>query len=212
VSTPNDRSAHDPAARYAPDPAEARRVSRFNKVARVLTSPLHPLLSRRLMLISVTGRKTGAIYTTPVAYAADGGHLLIAAGGRWRHNLATEPEVTVVLRGETVHYRASVTRDDEYEAQLATMAVLNPTWARYTAIELGPDGGLPAPRSPGHVPAGSCWPPWHPPGRDARNVTHDPSGPGQPPGAAEPAAPSPGPMLHAPIGEFSAGPSPGGSS
>jgi deazaflavin-dependent oxidoreductase (nitroreductase family) len=143
VSTPYDQPAQDPAAiaRYAPDPAEVKKANRFNKVARrVLASPLHPLLSRRLMLISVTGRKTGTIYTTPVAYTADGGHLLIAAGGRWRHNLAAQPEVTVVLRGKTLHYRASVTSDDDYEAQVATMATLNPTWARYTAIELGPDG------------------------------------------------------------------------
>lgn len=142
MSTSDDRLAKDPAAidRHASGPAKTRSTNRFNKVARrVLTSPVHPLLSKRLMLISVTGRKTGTVYTTPVAYAADGGHLLIAAGGRWRNNLTAEPEVTVVLRGKTLRYRASVTRDDDYEAQLATMAALNPTWARYTAIALGPD-------------------------------------------------------------------------
>jgi deazaflavin-dependent oxidoreductase (nitroreductase family) len=143
VSTPDDRLAKDPAAnaRSAPGPAQDKRTNRFNKVARrVLASPVHPLLSKRLMLIRVTGRKTGTVYTTPVAYAADGGHLLIAAGGRWRHNLTAEPEVTVVLRGKTLRYHASVIRDDDYEAQLATMATLNPTWARFTAIALGPDG------------------------------------------------------------------------
>jgi deazaflavin-dependent oxidoreductase (nitroreductase family) len=132
----------DSGAPHAPGAAELQRGNRFNKIARlILTSPLHRLLSKRLILISVTGRKTGTIYTTPVAYAADGGKLLIAAGGSWRHNLTAQPDVTVLLRGKTLRYHASVVRDGHcYQALLAKMAALNPTWARYTAIELGPGG------------------------------------------------------------------------
>jgi deazaflavin-dependent oxidoreductase (nitroreductase family) len=130
-------------APYAPGSAEMRRVNRFNKVARrILRSPLHRVLSKRLMLISVTGRKTGKIYTTPVAYAQDGDHLLIAAGGRWRENLSARPRVTVVLRGRSSSYRASAVRGDQdfYQARLAQMATLNPAWARYSGLELDSNG------------------------------------------------------------------------
>jgi deazaflavin-dependent oxidoreductase (nitroreductase family) len=143
VSTPNHQSAQDPAAtaRYADDGPQVQQTNKFNKVARfLLSSPLHPLLSKKLLLISVTGRKTGAIYTTPIAYAQQDTHLLIAAGGRWRLNLAARPEVTVRLRGKNRRYRASITRDEDYDAQLSTMGSLNPTWAKYTEIELGSDG------------------------------------------------------------------------
>ncbi|MCC7447194.1 MAG: nitroreductase family deazaflavin-dependent oxidoreductase [Anaerolineae bacterium] len=38
----------------------------------LLLSPLHGLLSKHVMLVTVTGRKSGIPYTTPVEYARDG--------------------------------------------------------------------------------------------------------------------------------------------
>jgi deazaflavin-dependent oxidoreductase (nitroreductase family) len=93
------------------------------------------------MLISVTGRKTERTYTTPVAYVEDAGQLLIAAGGRWRENLKSRPDVRVVLRGKSLSYRASIVSDErEYGRHLDRMATLNPTWARYSGLELSSDG------------------------------------------------------------------------
>lgn len=141
---PGHSHASTPASQepYTPGSPTMRRVNRFNKVARrILRSPLHRVLSKRLMLISVTGRKTGKIYTTPVAYAQDGDHLLIAAGGRWRENLSARPQVTVVLRGRPSSYRASVVRSDQdYQGRLVQMATLNPAWARYSGVELDANG------------------------------------------------------------------------
>ena len=37
-------------------------------MAWVLRSPFHGMLSNGMMLITVTGRKTGKAYTTPVGY------------------------------------------------------------------------------------------------------------------------------------------------
>ena len=62
---------------YAPGSARLRNVRRFNKIARViLNSPLHRVLSERLMLIRFLGRTSGRTYTTPIAYVNDGGQLL----------------------------------------------------------------------------------------------------------------------------------------
>ena len=43
----------------------------------VLRSPLHGMLSNGMMLITVTGSKTGKKYTTPVEYFLEDDHLLV---------------------------------------------------------------------------------------------------------------------------------------
>ena len=56
-------------------------------VAVLLRSPLHPLLSRQLALISVTGRRSGHSYTFPVGYRRAGDRVTIPVGWpapRWR--------------------------------------------------------------------------------------------------------------------------------
>ncbi len=126
---------------YAPGSARLRNVRRFNKIARViLNSPLHRVLSDRLMLIRFVGRTSGRTYTTPIAYVNDGGQLLIAAGGRWRTNLRSGPPVAVRLRGNWLRYNAYIVDSDEYGRVLERMATLNPTWARYSGLEFGSDG------------------------------------------------------------------------
>ncbi len=41
-------------------------------VALLLRSPAHPLLSRQLALITVTGRRTGREHTLPIGYKREG--------------------------------------------------------------------------------------------------------------------------------------------
>jgi hypothetical protein len=40
-------------------------------------------LSRRLMLLRLTGRRTGRTYRQPVSYVREGDTLLTPGGGRW---------------------------------------------------------------------------------------------------------------------------------
>ena len=52
-----------------------------NPVVRaVLRSPLHPLLSRSLALITVTGRRSGRRHPVPVGYRRHGDRVLINVG------------------------------------------------------------------------------------------------------------------------------------
>jgi len=61
-----------------------RLVRYFNPVTRfLLATPLHSLMSGRLMLLSFTGRRTGRSYTTPVSYVRLGDSLLVPGGGGW---------------------------------------------------------------------------------------------------------------------------------
>jgi hypothetical protein len=92
--------------RHAEPPAvEDRRPSPsvlavVNPVLRtLLRSPLHRLLSRWLILVSVEGRKTGRAYTVPVGRHQTGDAFVVSASGAWRHNLRGGAAVRVVVDG-----------------------------------------------------------------------------------------------------------------
>lgn len=83
----------------------------------LLRSPAHPLVSRRLVLISVTGRRTGAEHTFPVAYQESDGALTIPVmwpeRKLWWRNLREGAGVRLRLRGaeRTGQARARVEED-----------------------------------------------------------------------------------------------------
>jgi len=77
-----------------------------NPVVRaVLRSPLHPLLSRYLLLLTVTGRTTGHTWTLPLQYAERDGSIWIVPGNpahkRWWRNLTGDAPATLTIRGTT---------------------------------------------------------------------------------------------------------------
>lgn len=105
-----------PAVTAAPDPlGEARprpglrrvlrAVNRFgNPVVRwILRSPLHRLLSRRLLVLEVTGTRSGRVFTFPVGFARDGDDFVVVPGyadqKRWWRNLRSPAPVGYWWRG-----------------------------------------------------------------------------------------------------------------
>ncbi len=84
----------------------------------LLRSPLHFLASHGLMLISVTGRKTGKIYTTPVAYVSEGKAVFFFSGRHliWTKNLSGGAPVWLTLRSQEVQGNA-VPLDDMPETR-----------------------------------------------------------------------------------------------
>jgi deazaflavin-dependent oxidoreductase (nitroreductase family) len=82
-----------------------RWTTRLNPlVVRLLRSPLHRVLGGGLMLITVTGRRTGRVYTIPVGYQRDGDvlHVLVSKARRkqWWRNFRSAAPLQVELRGE----------------------------------------------------------------------------------------------------------------
>lgn len=111
-------------------------------VRQLLRSPLHPIASRRLLLITVTGRRSGTLYTHPVGYAEDGGALLVGTAAGWRKNLREDVPVTVRWRGRDVSARAETITDEEQAAVLyRTILRENPVHGRFAGIGIDPDGG-----------------------------------------------------------------------
>ncbi|MFI7444775.1 nitroreductase/quinone reductase family protein [Nonomuraea indica] len=81
-------------------------------VAWLLRSPLHDLLSGRVMLLTVTGRRSGAAIRLPVLYERHGDTLTVISrpSRLWWRNLEDGAPVQVVLEGVTMNGHATVSR------------------------------------------------------------------------------------------------------
>jgi deazaflavin-dependent oxidoreductase (nitroreductase family) len=90
----------------------------------LLRSPLHGVVSRKYMLITVTGRRTGRQYTTPVQYGRAGDALVVITSRDylWWRNLRGGADVTLHLRGETATGWAHV-EDEAAAVERAARAV-----------------------------------------------------------------------------------------
>jgi hypothetical protein len=87
-----------------------------NRVVKlILASPAHGLMSDRLIVLTVTGRRTGKKRTFPVAYTQEGDKLSLHVDWPerkvWWKNLIGGAPVTVRLRGQVRHGHA-VTHGD----------------------------------------------------------------------------------------------------
>ena len=84
-------------------------------MAWVLRSPFHGVLSNGMMLITVTGRKTGKTYTTPVGYYEEGGYLWVITSRErsWWRNLQGGAKVQLLLKRKPVNGFADTELDDK---------------------------------------------------------------------------------------------------
>ena len=102
----------------------------------MLRSPLHGLFSGNMMLITVTGRKSGRTITTPVNYYSDGDALwVISVRNRtWWRNVCGGAEVILRLQGRDVKARAEAILDEQAVAkQLGE-------YVKYLPMSAGPLG------------------------------------------------------------------------
>jgi membrane protease YdiL (CAAX protease family) len=117
--------------------SSARRRNRAGNrfVALVLRSPLHPLLSRSLALITVRGRRTGREYELPVMYAREGDELILIPGDperkTWWKNLQGGAPVRLRLRGQEIEAMAeAILGADEPDAVAEALAQWLPRFTR----------------------------------------------------------------------------------
>jgi hypothetical protein len=82
-------------------------------VSAILRSPLHRMLSGRLLLLTFTGRKTRKRYTIPVGYTREGDTLTLFSSYSWYKNLRGGRAVVVHLRGVGRTGRAEVIEERE---------------------------------------------------------------------------------------------------
>jgi hypothetical protein len=98
-------------------------------------------LGKRLMLVYLTGRKTGKHYRQPISYVRDGETLLTPGGGRWKLNLVEGQPTRVRLRGRDISLRPELVRDPvEVDRLLGVMSAKNPMVGRFVPIPKQADG------------------------------------------------------------------------
>ena len=105
----------------------------------LLKSPLHGLLSRNLILIRYTGRKSGKTITLPVNYVRIGDRLLVTSlrTRSWWRNLRRAAPFHLRLQGNEVPARAEVLEEQaEVAAALGELFAAAPQMSRYFDVRL----------------------------------------------------------------------------
>lgn len=91
-----------------------------------------------LLLLTVTGRKSGAAYTIPLAYVRHEGDYLVSASAAgsdhhpaWFANLQSQPNAHIEVSGRIYRVSATVAPDDEREALYALFKSQGDNFAAY---------------------------------------------------------------------------------
>ena len=111
----------------------------------ILKSPLHGMISKGVMLVTVTGRKSGKSISTPTNYLRDGNTLWVISwrDRKWWRNLRGGANVRVLLAGKGVGGRGQVIEGEKEVAQsLFDFYCKVPNVAKYVGINLD-TAGLP---------------------------------------------------------------------
>ncbi len=112
----------------------------------LLRSPLHGMVSKYIMLITFTGRKSGKQYTTPVSYLREDGEVLFFTHGKWWKNLEGSAPVTVRVRGRDYAGTGEPFTDvDTVAGGLARMLKHNRRDAKYYNVVTYDEAGNPDP-------------------------------------------------------------------
>lgn len=85
----------------------------------LLKSPLHGMISKGVMLVTVTGRKSGRSISTPTNYVRDRNILWVISWRErtWWRNLRGGAKVRVLLAGNSVEGRGQVIEEEKAVAQ-----------------------------------------------------------------------------------------------
>ena len=102
----------------------------------LLRSPVHGMVSKTVLLITFTGRKSGKTYTTPVDYSQDGDQVYIFTHANWWKNLRNGAPVTLHIRGRELQGLAEPVAEDKgaIAAGLSQHLRKVPSDARYYGV------------------------------------------------------------------------------
>ena len=115
----------------------------LNKAVKfILRSPLHGMISKYLLLITFTGRKSGKTYTTPVSYHSENNRVTIFTHANWWKNLRGGALVHLRLRGQELQGLAEPVTEDKtaIAAALTTHLQKSPFDARYYDVTFDENG------------------------------------------------------------------------
>ncbi len=102
----------------------------------VLRSPVHGIVSKTVLLITFTGRKSGKTYTTPVSYSQNGDQVYIFTHADWWKNLLSGASVSLRIQGRELQGLAEAVAEDKGAVAAGLAAHLRkvPSDARYYGV------------------------------------------------------------------------------
>jgi len=109
----------------------------------LITSPLHSMLGSNLAVITVTGRKSGKLISTPVNVTFDGQtYTVISMRQRtWWRNLRDKPAARLHVGGKQLEVRGAVIESaDAVSQSLQSYFERNPKTVKYFGAKLNSDG------------------------------------------------------------------------
>ena len=92
-------------------PPKPVRVVMNTIMKTLLRSPMHGAVSEMIMVLTLTGRKSGKTYHVPVSYMRDGDTVTCFTRAGWVKNLAGGASVQVRIQGELYYGTAHPTDD-----------------------------------------------------------------------------------------------------
>lgn len=111
----------------------------------LLRTPLHSLVSAKLLGLSFRGRRTGRPYALPLGYHQTGNSVLIGTDARWQVNFAGPREVALWVRGRRRRgVGAVVTGEDELRVAWSDLLTARPLLGRLSGVRAGVDGTIDA--------------------------------------------------------------------
>jgi deazaflavin-dependent oxidoreductase (nitroreductase family) len=109
----------------------------------IINSPLHSILGDSFAVISLTGRKSGRKFSTPINVADLDGELTVVSFRQrnWWRNLRGGRPALLRHGGRRYPVRGEIVEEpSEVAAGLARYFARYPAYARYFKVRLGPDG------------------------------------------------------------------------
>jgi len=96
------------------------------------------LANMPVLLLTMTGARSGRTLTTPLVYTTDGDRLVVIASfagapkhPAWYHNLLAHPEATVEVGSERFRVKATVTAGEERQRLFDRQAAQMPIFVEY---------------------------------------------------------------------------------
>ena len=96
------------------------------------------LANMPVLLLTMTGARSGRTITTPLVYTTDGERLVVIASfagapthPAWYHNLRAHPEATVEVGTERFRVKATVTTGEERQRLFDRQAAQMPIFVEY---------------------------------------------------------------------------------
>ena len=116
----------------------------INPVMRfLLRSPLHPILSKSIMVVTFWGRKSGRQFSTPVRYLRDGDvvRCYSSTDTQWWRNLRNRARARLLCAGEERDYVTEVIENDPEKIRAALLHYFShfPQDAAYHDVKLNRD-------------------------------------------------------------------------